>query len=122
VVPPGRSAHFLVATFRELSERQECRIKEPSEPDALAVALLTDPVHAIVPVSGTHQRQPVNADRETQIERASAMLEQSSALLGDHRMKVRFLLVVVQSGTIEKRRRLIQDREIAGDLGSNGVV
>jgi hypothetical protein len=39
--------------------KRQRRIEEPAEPDALALALFADAVHAVVPVAGAHQRQAV---------------------------------------------------------------
>ena len=71
-------------------------MKEPAEPDAFAFACFADPVHAVVPVSRSNQRQAVAADRKTGIERARAVFEQRAVLFGDRRLKVRFMLAVVR--------------------------
>jgi hypothetical protein len=42
-----------------LSEGDEHFIKEKSQPDAFAFALLAHQVHAVVPVTGTDKRQAV---------------------------------------------------------------
>ena len=60
-------------------------MQEPSEPDALALALFADPVHAVVPVACTHERKPVPAHGEARIERPRAMLEQSRAFSRNRR-------------------------------------
>ena len=55
-----------------LGERREARqrgMQEPAEPDAFALAAFADPVHAVVPVAGAHQRQAVAPSGEAVVER-----------------------------------------------------
>jgi len=67
-------------------------VQEPAEPHALAFACLADPVHPVVPIAGTHQRQAVLADAEARVERERAVLEQRSAFVRDCRLEVRVVL------------------------------
>ena len=64
-------------------EGGERRVQEPTEPDTLALAAFADPIHAVVPVAGTDQRQAMDADREALVEPARAMLEQGGHLVGN---------------------------------------
>ena len=64
----------------DAGELRERRVQEPAEPDALALALASDAVHAVVPVAGAHQRQAVAADGEAAVEGARAVLEERRAL------------------------------------------
>ena len=64
---------------REVAERLQ---QEPAEPDALALALLADAVHAVVPVAAEDQRQAVGAGAlDGEVERARAVLVERRRLL-----------------------------------------
>src|SRR5205807_6602630 len=52
---PYRGARLLLASFRQGRKGRQCRVQEPAEPDALALAQLTDPVQAVVPVTRADQ-------------------------------------------------------------------
>ena len=46
------------------AKRMQHVIEEEAEPDAFALALRADQVHAVVPVAGAHQRQAVRAEAQ----------------------------------------------------------
>jgi len=48
---PRRGARSLLASFRQRREGRQCRVQEPTEPNALAFAQLANPVQAVVPVT-----------------------------------------------------------------------
>ena len=73
--PRQRSARgLLAARFRERREGRQRRVQEPAQPDALAPALVTDPVHPVVPVARPDERQPVRAEREAPVDRRRAVV------------------------------------------------
>ena len=74
-------------------ERREDRVQEPAQPDALAAALVTDPVHAVVPVARSDQRQAVRPDREADVDGARAVLEEGCRLPRSIRLEVGVVLV-----------------------------
>ena len=45
------------------AKRVQHVVQEEAEPDAFALPLLADAVHAVVPVAGAHQRQAVLAEQ-----------------------------------------------------------
>ena len=53
---------------REGREVAEDLVQEEAHPHALAAALAADAVHAVVPVAGAEQRQPVRADGERAVD------------------------------------------------------
>jgi hypothetical protein len=63
-----------------VGERREDRDgaqEQPPQPDALALATLADPVHAVVPVACADQRQAVGAGQlEALVKASGAMLEE----------------------------------------------
>ena len=50
-------------------------MKEPAEPDALALAAGADQIKAVVPVPRADQRQAVATDRKALVEGARAVFE-----------------------------------------------
>ena len=55
-------------------------MQEKSQPDAFALPVKADQIHAVVPVAGTHQRQTVLAKSQAVHDGAHAMLVQTSAV------------------------------------------
>ena len=90
-------------------------MQEPAEPDALALALGADPVHAVVPVARAEERERVDADREARIERARAVLEEGRLVVGDHRLEERLVLALPQRRAVEERDPFVEDPQIGGD-------
>jgi len=54
-------------------------MEEPTEPDALALAIFADAVHAAVPVASPDQGQPMTAKCKALVEGAGTMFEQGAA-------------------------------------------
>jgi hypothetical protein len=76
VCAPVFGALVLATGLGKRHEGRQGGIKEPTEPDAFTTPCLTDPIHAIVPVARTDQRQAMRTGLEAAIEGAGAMLEQ----------------------------------------------
>ena len=75
--------------------------------------MFADAVHAVVPVAGADQRQPVNADLETGIETAGAMLEQRADFVGHRRLEEAVMFPGLQKLAFQERDRLVQHRGVA---------
>ena len=62
-----RSPFFGAVHFRtflgDRRKRRECRVEEPSEPDALALTVFADTVQSVIPVAGADQRKAMSAKR-----------------------------------------------------------
>ena len=59
---PASARARVTARARAIgAKRRRTAIRNQREPDALALALVADQVHAVVPVAAAHQRQPVRA-------------------------------------------------------------
>ena len=56
-----RRGRLIAARLGQVGEPVEAGDQEPGQPDAFALALAADPVHAVVPVAVAHQRQAVGA-------------------------------------------------------------
>ena len=77
--------------FATIAERCECakhRMQEPPHPDALALAEVTDAIHAIIPVTRTHQRQTVRTHVQAPINSTQAMFKDCRRLAGYDRLQV----------------------------------
>ncbi len=98
-----------VRVHRELPDHRD---EEPCHPHALALAVLADPIHAIVPVTGAEQRQAVRAHRQAGVDRPCAMLEQRARLLRRLRCEEIVGLVGTQRLPGEKRHLGVQHRRI----------
>ena len=79
--PPGFGALVLAARIRNLGELPENCVQEPAEPNTLALALLSNAVHAVVPVARADQRKTVTADSEASVQRSGAMFKEGCACL-----------------------------------------
>ncbi len=58
----------------KVRELHEHVIEEKPQPNAFAFTLRAHPVHAVVPVAGTHERQAVSAKAEAPLYCPYAML------------------------------------------------
>ena len=58
----------------ELRESAQHVVKEERQPDAFALAVHTDPIHAVAPVARAHQRQAVHTEAQAVFDRAHAVL------------------------------------------------
>ena len=67
---------------RHLGEFSENMAKEERQPDAFALAVPADKIHAVVPVPGPNQRQSMHAESETVQNSPHAVLIDGGALVG----------------------------------------
>ena len=91
-------------------------MQEPREPDALALTLVADAVHAIVPVAGADQRQAMRAGGKTEVEAARAVLEKRCRFVGLVGQEVEIVLAGANSGAVDERHLLVEDRGVTGGL------
>src|ERR1017187_2275336 len=87
---PGFSALGFAARIGNLGELPENRVQEPAQPDTLALAVLSHPVHAVVPVSGADQRKAVATDTEASVQGPGAMFKEAGARRRYPRLKIGF--------------------------------
>src|SRR5690606_19311638 len=106
---------FGVAAFlAKWNEPREEVIEEEAEPDALAAALASDPIHAVIPIARAHQRESVRARRQRAIDRPAAVLVDGSVSAGRLGLQEYLILAVLQCACREVRSRLVQDRSVTG--------
>ena len=109
---PPRAAPRRAA--RPDPQTRQRRIEEPAEPHAFALAALADPVHAVVPVAGAHQRQAVHAGGQSSCraparnDRTGWPCRRSSA------GRKRRVSPSLQHGPLQERHHLIEHRDVAG--------
>src|SRR5262249_57322705 len=80
VLPPPLRPFRLAAFLGQPRELPEVGVQEPAEPDALSLPLVADPIHTIVPIAGSHQRQTVFSHGEASVYRPPAVLAERSRL------------------------------------------
>ena len=107
---PFFRARRLVARQRQRRERRQRRIQEPSEPDAFALALFADAVHAVVPVARPDEWKPMPPQRQACIERQRAMFEQRRASLERSSAERNVRLACFELGALEKRNQIRRAR------------
>ena len=112
---PTIGASLLAPALGDRYERSEGHVQEPAQPDALAAAVVTDSVHAVVPIARPHQRQAVQPNGKAPIERRGTMLEQRGRVRRCLGLEVVVGLVRPQRGTLEVRHHLVEHRIVAGD-------
>ena len=106
----------LAATLGDRRERGQGGVQEPAEPDALALALVADPVHAVVPVAGADQRQAVRADRQAAIERRARSARRACRALARSSAGSRRRPAPARARALEERHGSSRMRCVAGDL------
>ena len=87
--------------------------QEERQPDALALAVLADEVHAVVPVAAAHQRQAVLAEAQAVVDRADAVLVERADVVGDLRQVVVRFFVGPQRPRRQERHALVEHAGVA---------
>src|SRR5882724_4102250 len=100
---PRRGPDGLPARIGKEPEGNERRVEKPAEPDALTLAVLADPIHAIVPITRTDQGQPMGAERKALIECPGAMFKQGGGLVRDRRLEKAVMFAKLQLLSFEER-------------------
>ena len=102
-VPVGERR--VAAPPRQLGELREHVKQEERQPDALALAVLADEIHAVVPVAAAHRAAGRAAKAQTVVDRADAMLVERADVIGNLRQVVVRFLVVPQGREVKKGTR-----------------
>ncbi len=110
----------VAAAAGKLGELRQHVVQEEREPDAFALAVLADQVHAVVPVAAAHQRQAVGAETQAVVDRADAMLVERADVVGNLRQVVVRLLVRPQQPARQKRHALVEHAGVAGGARRSG--
>ena len=105
--PRGRPGG-VAAGVGDQREALQCRVQKPSQPDAFSTARRSHPVHAVVPIPRTEQRQTVRAHGKTGIERADAMFVQRCRLDRGCGSRKEFRLPGRERAALEKAHALIE--------------
>ena len=59
----------------------QSREQEPAKPNTFSFSAFANPVHAVIPVAGAHERQAMGAMGQAAIKRAGAMLVEAGRFL-----------------------------------------
>ena len=104
----------VTARRAQIGEAPEHVAEEEPEPHALAAAVASDPVHAVVPIAAPHERQAVRPGRDRVVDRPHAMLEERRRRGRAPRKLVRLRLLRVEQAPLEERDALVPQRDVAG--------
>ena len=116
--PTGLDGVFFndrrVATLAgKAHELRQHIVEEKGEPDAFASAVLTDEVHAVIPVAAAHQGQAVAAETQPVVDRAQAMFVEGANVVGNVREIVIRLLIRTQRSRTQERHALVEHAGVA---------
>ncbi len=114
---------LIAAVAGEFAELPQHVVEEEREPDAFALAVLADQIHAVVPVAAADQRQVVNAETQAVVHGADAMFVKCRNLIGNLRQVVIRFLIGPQGPLPQKRDGFVEDAGVAGgdDVTAQGV-
>jgi hypothetical protein len=110
---PATRVVEIAAQASDRGEFREDPREEPAQPHALSAAKMTDAVHAVVPVSGADQRQPVRSAGDGSVDGARAVLVQRAALRAGHRQSVRVELALREWGRLQERDALLEHLRVS---------
>src|SRR6266576_5028450 len=99
---------WVVAQTRDFGEFSEDVTKEESEPDAFALAVPPDEIHAVVPIAGSDQRQSMRAESETMQDCPHAVLINTRAFVGAARQIVIRVVLRIDRAAFEKVRGFVE--------------
>ena len=91
----------------------EDAVKKESEPHALAFAGLADAVHAVVPVAGAKQGQPVRAGGRATVDGTNAVIEQRAGVAARPWRPVGLVLIGGEQRRFQERHAFIEDPDVA---------
>ena len=122
---------FVQATFREqgaathmcdIREPQEHFVKKETQPDAFAFAVFTHEVHAVVPVTGAHERKTMFTKSKSTQDGAHTMIVERRGGLGTNRQIVVRVFVRLYVAAFDEMDRFIQNAGIPrrGDVAADG--
>jgi hypothetical protein len=77
---------------------------------------VADAVHAVVPISGSHQREAVTAHPEAPVQGAATVFVERRPIFRLHGLEVGFLLALLQLRPLEPRNLLLEHRPVLGRL------
>ena len=97
-----------------LSEAHEHFIKEKSQPDAFAFALFAHQIHAVVPVTGAHERQAVLTEFETVQDGPDTVIVKTCRLFGAAGQIVIGIFIRVHRTACNEGNGLIQHAGVPG--------
>ena len=102
-----------VGNFRKARHR---RAMQPGQPDAFAMAVFANPVHAVVPIARSHQRQAVAAQRQAVVEGQRAMLVKAGEMIRHMRLEQAVMLAIAQPWAFEIGQALVPELAVARRL------
>src|SRR2546430_5163781 len=104
---------WVVAQTRDFGEFSEDVTKEESEPDAFALAVPPDEIHAVVPIAGSDQRQSMRAESQPMQNCSHAVLINIRDFVQSARQVIVRIVLRIDWTAVEKVRGFIEDRHVA---------
>ena len=104
---------LIAAQARHLGKAHQHLVEEEAEPDALAPALVSNPVHAVVPVAGAHQRQAMLAEPQAVHDGAHAMVVEARRLLRLAGQIVVGVVLATDQTAVQEPGRLVEHPGVA---------
>ena len=114
LVAIGRRSIVVAAGFDQGRKPLEHHGEEPAQPDAFALAVDADAVHAVVPIAAAHQRQAVCAEAKAVVDRPEAVAEQILRKRGDGGQLVALVFVRLQRQRMQVGDSFVEDVGVAG--------
>ena len=102
--------------FGQAGKALHRRHREPAEPDALATALATETVHAVVPVTAADQRQAMAAPGVAVLQRPLAVFVERVKLAAGQVARIAIVFVSAQRRRLEKGQWLVENAAVTGGL------
>ena len=104
----------LIAPPRQTGKKLQVLVQEPRQPNALALAVAADQIHAVIPVAAAHQRQLMLAKTQAVVDGTNTMFIEAGHFTRTLRLVVVGLLFRIEQTPFEKRDRFVEDAGIAG--------
>ena len=113
LAPPAGGAVGIAAPLDHAGKIAQDLRQEPAQPHAFAAALMTDAIHAVVPIARSDERQPVGANGQSALDGADAVLVKGAALPRHLGLAIILELAGCQGRCFEERQPLIEQRDVA---------
>ena len=113
---PAPGARIVAALRGNRRKALDHAAQKPGQPDRLAASLMADPVHAVVPVAGAHQRQAVRAQRQAAVDGAGAVLVHAGGLLAGLGCVIRVFSAFGNRRSVDECHVLVQHAGVARGL------
>ena len=113
---PAGGALGVAARLHDPGEVTQDLREEPSQPHALAAALMPNAVHAVIPVAGADERQSMRADGQAALDGADTVFVEGPALARHRGLTVDLSLAGREGGRFQEGHGHVEHGLITGAL------